>query len=615
MRGCGERSTSAYLIPCHPWPDLSCPDAVYSVAVLAGTILDGRYEVIAPLAEGGMGAVFRARRRLLGDEVAVKIVRAESAGDQGARERFLRESRAAAQLRHPNIVSILDFNLDAEGRPFLVMELLNGRSLRQEIAERAPLSIAEMQGVVLPICGALQLAHDHGILHRDLKPANIVAHDFGGGTRLYKLVDFGLVRELRSDETRLTGAHEFVGTFTYAAPEQLTGGPLDARSDQFSLAIVVYEMLTGHTPLEETDPSEFITAMIRDPLRPASALRRDLPTWVDVVLGRALAKSPVDRYPSVAAFGTALSGDGGSARSTVILSGVGPAPAAGGLLGTYELGERLGPGRLGSENFRGAHRALGHPVAIRMLRRGPDRNWDAVRARFLREARTLQVAHPSIIQVRDYGEEGDLIYVITDFIEGLSLREVLKRDGALPWQRLKPLLEDLTEAARVLHRKGGLLCGLSPEIMRVTSDDDDDRPRESTEGPKGERLMISSAGIWQAQDLLATLGDATLRGSALADVELHYVAPELLIGQNANVGSDVFTIGVLAYEMATATLPYDGTSMPALLGAMLQGRPADPRTLQPSLPDGAAAAILKALEPQPWGRFQTVKDLAAVLLS
>jgi serine/threonine-protein kinase len=97
-----------------------------------------------------MGAVFRARRRLLGDEVAVKIVRAESAGYESARERFLRESRACAQLRHPNIVSILDFNLDAEGRPFLVMELLNGSSLRQEIAERAPFAIDDMQAIVLP---------------------------------------------------------------------------------------------------------------------------------------------------------------------------------------------------------------------------------------------------------------------------------------------------------------------------------------------------------------------------------------------------------------------------------------------------------------------------------
>lgn len=569
----------------------------------AGTVIDGRYEIVAPLAEGGMGAVFLARRRLLGDEVAIKIVRAESAKDQGARERFLRESRACAQLRHPNIVSILDYSLDAEGRPYLVMELLNGRSLREEMAARGPLPLHEVQSIIVPLCGALQLAHDQGILHRDLKPGNIVAHDFGGGTKTHKIVDFGLVRDISSDSTRLTGAHQFVGTFTYAAPEQVLGGDMDARSDQYSLAVVVYELLTGRPPFEESDPAQLVTALLMRPLLPPSVLREDLPKWVDVVLGRALAKSARDRYESMTAFATALQSSSPQNRSTVV-TGVPAAGSSGsGLLGTYELGERLGPGRLGSEVFRGTHRALGHPVAIRLLRRTAARNWDAIRARFLREAQTLQVAHPSIIQVRDYGEEGDLVYLVTDFIEGDSLRQVLKTDGPMPWTRLRPLLAQLAEAARMLHRKGGLLCGVSPDIMRVVPDVEGD-----------ELLMISTAGIWQASDLLATLGDETLRGSALADVELHYIAPELLTGQNADVRSDVFTMGVVAYEMATAALPYDGPSMPALLGAMLKGRPRDPRELQPTLPQGPAEAILKALSASPDDRYLSGKDFASALL-
>ena len=126
--------------------------------------------------------------------------------------------------------------------------------------------------------------------------------------------------------------------------------------------------------------------------------------------------------------------------------------------------------------------------------------------------------------------------------------------------------------------------------------------------------MISTAGIWQAADLLATLRDATLRGSALADVELHYVAPELLTGQNADVRSDIFTMGVLAYEMSTATLPYEGATMPALLGSMLRGQPVDPSQKQPTLPRPSAAAILKALSPSPEDRFGTARELAAALL-
>jgi serine/threonine protein kinase len=575
------------------------------VAVLApGTILDGRYEIVAPLAEGGMGAVYRARRRLLGDEVAIKIVRAEYAADESARERFLRESRTAAQLRHPNIVSILDFNLDAQGRPFLVMELLSGPSLREALARReSPCSVAETLAVVLPVCAALQLAHEQGVIHRDMKPANIVEHDFGGGTRLHKIVDFGLVREMRSDSTRLTSPHEFVGTFTYAAPEQLLGGVLDVRIDQYSVAVVAYEMLTTKPPFEEDDPGKLVTALLRHATPSPSERRHDLPKWVDVVLGRALAKSPEHRYDSIAAFAAALhAGDGGrSTRSTMMLSGVSPLPSAGGLLGTYELGERLGPGRLGSDVFRGTHRALGRPVAVRMLRRGSDRNWDAVRARFLREARTLQVAHPSILQVRDYGEEGDLVYLVTDLIDGVSLRQVMKAEGAMAWPRLEPFLEQLVDAAHAMNRKGGFLCGLTPDIIRVTADDE------------GQRLLISTAGIWQAQDLLATMGDATLRGVGVADVELHYVPPELLTGQNADVRSDVFTMGVLAYEMATGVLPFTGATMPALLGAMLRGQVADPRERQPTLPVAAANAIISALAPSPEARPQTARALASAI--
>ncbi|HXT33662.1 MAG TPA: serine/threonine-protein kinase [Vicinamibacterales bacterium] len=570
----------------------------------AGTVLDNRYEILEPLGQGGMGAVFRARRRLLGDEVAIKIVRSDLGGDPAARERFMRESRAAAQLRHPNIVSILDFNLDPHGRPFLVMELLNGRSLHDEIGVRGALPIDEVRAIVGPLCGALQLAHDHGILHRDLKPANIVAHDFGGGVRVHKLVDFGLVRDVASDATRLTGSQNFVGTFMYAAPEQLRGTEADARADQYSLAVVVYELLTGRPPIEESDSAKLVTAVLTKPAPPPTSRREGLPKWVDVVLGRALAKAPADRYPSIAAFGQALQSAGSQGDTTVVMSGVVPvAPSGGGLLGTYDLGERLGPARLGSEVFRGTHRALGHPVAIRLLRRSGERNWEAIRARFLREARTLQIIHPSVIQVRDYGEEGDLVYLVTDFIEGPSLRQLLAAEGPMPWDRLRPLLEQLTEATHALHRKGGLLCGVSPDIIRVARDED------------GERILISTAGIWQASDLLATLADETLRGTALADVELHYIAPEFLTGETAGTRSDVFTMGVLAYEMATGRAPYEGQTMQALLGAMLKGRPRDPGELQPTLPEAASAAIVNALSPDPGERYASARALAAAMLA
>ena len=541
-----------------------------------------------------MGAVYLARRVLLGDDVAIKVILADQEGPAPL-ERFVRESRACAQLRHPNIVSIFDYNADDPLRPFLVMELLSGPSLKDELAERGRFPIEELQRIVPPVCSALALAHGRGIVHRDLKPANIVAHDFGDG-RVHKVVDFGVanVRYQGGDERRLTGAQQFIGTVAYASPEQLTGGAVDARSDVYSMGVVVFELATGRLPFEGGDAMAVVAAHLNRPAPMPSSVCPGLPVWLDVAVSRAVAKKPEDRWPDMASFGRAMAGPE-PLRATEIS---GRLATGSGLLGTYEIGETLGPGRLGSTVHRGVHRALGHPVAIRILRGATDRD-DAARERFLHEARALQVAHPSIIQVRDYGEEGNLVYVVTDFIEGPSLRQLLTQGGPLPWPRLSRFAGQLFEAAHVLHRRKGLLCGLSPDIIRVTTDED------------GERVLISSAGIWDAQDLLGTLQEQTLRGMGLADAELRYVAPELFTGRKADVRSDVFTLAVLLYEMATGAAPFDGATLPELLGKMLTGVARNPRELQPELPERAASAIQTALGSAPERRYATVQEFRA----
>jgi serine/threonine protein kinase len=551
-----------------------------------GTVVNGRYEILGRLGQGGMGEVYRARRRLLGDEVAIKVVLARGGEAGDLRDRFLAESRTCAQLRHPNIVSILDFDFDADQRPFLVMELLSGPSLRDELRQRGRFSLDETQRLTSELAGAIQLAHDHGLVHRDLKPANIVRHQFESGESVYKVIDFGLANAQGGGETRVTEQRQFVGTATYASPEQLRGEPVDHRSDIYSLGGVVFELLTGRPPFPQDDLLALISLQLTAaPPRPSS-LAPGVPAWVDEVVLRALAKDPNERWLWVSEFARALAGE--PETGTTVTGGL-PADALPSLE-DYELERRLGAGRLGSENYLGRHRALGVPVVVRLVRREAAPNWDAVRARFVQEARALQVAHPSVLQVRDFGEEGDLMFLVTDYVEGESLRDLLAKEAPLAWPRLEPLVANLLGAAAALRRRGTGTCGLSPQIIRMTSDE------------QGERLVISSSGICQVQDVLGTLDEKTLRGAGSLDPELPYVAPELFLGRSPDARSDAFTLGVLMYEMATGRLPFQAANMLQLIGAAMSTRPIDPREFQPALPAAFADTVLRCLLADPAAR-------------
>ncbi len=219
-----------------------------------GSRIDDRYEIVGTLGSGGMGHVYRARRLHLGDEVAIKVMQATHDSAPELRERFLRESRACAQLRHPNIVSLLDFGFDAGKQPYMVMELLSGPSLREEIQLEAPMTPARVASILRAVAAALQLAHDRGITHRDLKPANIVAHRYESGDRVYKVIDFGLAAmKAHNDETRLTDPAMFLGTLAYAAPEQMRGDAITPATDIYCPGVIAYEMLTGALPFDATN--------------------------------------------------------------------------------------------------------------------------------------------------------------------------------------------------------------------------------------------------------------------------------------------------------------------------------------------------------------------------
>jgi serine/threonine protein kinase len=554
-----------------------------------GETLDGRYEIGGLLAAGGMGEVYRARRVRLGDEVVIKVIRTSGGDAARMRERFMRESRLCAKLRHPNIVTILDFAITPAGEPYLVMEYLNGPSLRELLASKGAMSPAEVQRIVGPLCGALRLAHDAGVVHRDLKPGNIVSHRFESGEVVFKVIDFGLAGLREGDDDQLTVGDGFMGTVVYASPEQLEAQPLDARTDIYSLGVVVFEMLTGRPPFQAASALGVITRHLCDPPPALSQVRSDVPGWLDGVLGKALAKNPADRWQTMAEFALAL--------TPAAADGAARASSISGLDAKYDVGPVIAAGRLGSQVHLATHRALGVPVAIRILRRQPGADWNAVRSRFLREARGLQVSHPSVIQVRDFGEEGDALYVVTDMIEGPSLLRVIQEEAPLAWGRVHRLGSQLIDATLAVHRRNVLVCGLNPGIIRMTKDED------------GERLMISTGGISQVQELLASLSEDAAQGGSLGSSEMPYIAPEVLSGKPADARSDIFTVGALLYEMATGRAPFAGRTLQELIGTMLGESVPDPRIANGSVSAAGGACLLQCLGRDPAARFATAAAL------
>lgn len=250
----------------------------------------GRYVLTRKLGAGGMAEVWEAFDEGLHRSVAVKVVRDEIAGEPEFRERFVREARLAAQLEHPRILPIYDFGTEG-GVTYLVMPLLPGGSLKERIG--GPMEPQEAIEALAAIAAALDHAHARGVLHRDVKPANVLVDASGS----LLLSDFGLAKNT-AVSSELTAAGMVVGTPAYMAPEQAIGKPVDARADQYALAVVAFELLTGRTPFRSESPFAVLDKHLREAPPPPSSFVPGLPWEVDAVLARALAKQPDDRYGS-----------------------------------------------------------------------------------------------------------------------------------------------------------------------------------------------------------------------------------------------------------------------------------------------------------------------------
>jgi beta-lactam-binding protein with PASTA domain/predicted Ser/Thr protein kinase len=263
--------------------------------VLIGRVFDDRYEVIKKLGSGGMADVFLAQDRLLGRQVALKVLSSRYANDEQFIERFRREASSAASLNHPNIVQIYDRG-EAEGTYYIAMEYLEGRSLKEIILKYAPLSPDLVVSVSVQILEALRFAHRRDVIHRDIKPQNMIIDNEGR----VKVTDFGIARA--GSASTMTEAGSILGTAHYLSPEQAQGRPVEAASDLYSLGVLMYEMATGRLPYDGDNPVTIAMQHVHDSPTPPRSIATDLPENLESVILRALGKRPTDRYLTAQAF-------------------------------------------------------------------------------------------------------------------------------------------------------------------------------------------------------------------------------------------------------------------------------------------------------------------------
>jgi Protein kinase domain len=264
------------------------------------------YQVAEEIGRGGMAVVYRARDVRLDRWVALKVLAPEFARDDAFRQRFIRESRAAAAVDHPNIIPIIDAG-EAEGVLFIAMRYVAGQDVHRLLMQAGPLPAPRAIGLVSQVASALDAAHALGLVHRDVKPANMLlgrrAED--GGTDHVYLSDFGISKQAHATSS-LTMTGQVLGTLNYLAPEQIDGRQVDGRADAYSLACAAFEMLAGAPPFRRDQNMAVMWAQLNAPPPLLTSYRRDLPPAADQVMARALAKSAADRYPTCLVFATAL---------------------------------------------------------------------------------------------------------------------------------------------------------------------------------------------------------------------------------------------------------------------------------------------------------------------
>ncbi len=486
------------------------------------------------------------------------------------------------------------------------MALYQGETLRDRL-DRGLLTIPQAIDVAAQVAAGLARAHELGIVHRDVKPANVALTTDGP----VKLLDFGIAR--LAGQSRLTRAGMAVGTAAYMSPEQLRGDPADPRSDVWSLGVVIYEMVTGRPPFDDFSEREMVRAILEGDPPPMSRLRPGVPERLERIVARALAKRPDGRYAGMEALRkdlrnaleTRLDGElpeedpdrtwlelpSGSASSWMEPPQMvaGDTGLLGRRIGPYRVLELLGSGGMGVV-YKAEDTRLSRVVALKFLPPELTRDPDA-KARFMQEARAASsLDHPNLCTILELGETPDgRLYLAMPCYDGETLRRKLER-GPLPVAEAADLAEQVARGLAKAHRNGIVHRDVKPANLIVTGDGGD--------------------GVVKILDFgLAKLaGSAALSRAGSSMGTPAYMSPEQARGDEVDPRTDLWSLGVVLYEMLAGRRPFQGGSEPATIHAILHERPRPLREARPETPPELARIVDRLLARDPADRYATAEE-------
>lgn len=532
---------------------------------IIGTEFDGKYKIEEKIGEGGMGLVYRANHIFIDRPVAIKFLRQEYLTDTAAIERFKLEARAAARIQHPNVTTILDFGISG-GTFYLVMEYLEGFSLRKQLKTNGALSLKDTIRIMLQVCDALDAAHKSNIIHKDLKPDNIFIH-IKDGIEQVKVLDFGIaeiVGRVVSEEDQSLLA----GTPHYMSPEQYQNDPVSPATDIYSLGVILFEMLTGQLPFDELSPVSLALKHLSSPPPKLTSIDSSIPIEFEEIVNKALAKQPERRYQTAIELAEDLQKSEKITTQFSVAQVVASDPGAicsnpkcgqSGLVGNrrcpncqalaigsllrhrYLIDKMVGKGGFGTtylvkdlDCFE--EQRILKELTLSLKDEDPMDLKDMAERLFRREAQVLlNLYHSGIPRLYAYFAEESFSYLVQDFIPGQTLSEEFKRrKSPLSEEEVMPILTALADILDYLHSH------TPPVIHR------DIKPHNLMRHQDGRIMLIDFGAVCQAA--ASPNANHTVIGS------LGYAPPEQFLGQTT-IQSDLYAVGASVVYLLTGVPP------------------------------------------------------------